>query len=103
MDDLGINPSREAEVFDYASSPEEDGCHFYGGWFYLVGEMITAGERNTECSDGHESSFWLSDQCPDSPAVRGLPATMIVEFTAHVKWVLPERASIEGRFQSGAD
>ena len=40
LEQLGIDPDKECEAFEYG--PVEGGRHLYGGWFYLVGEMITA-------------------------------------------------------------
>jgi len=36
-----------------------DGCHLYGGWFYLVGEMVTAGDRNFNAPDSHHFDYWF--------------------------------------------
>jgi hypothetical protein len=68
LDQLGIDPNKEDEVFE--CGPVEDGCHLYGGWFYLAGEMVTAGERNFS-----------------APAFRGGPR-LTLEFTTHLKWLL---------------
>jgi hypothetical protein len=38
---LGIDPNKESEAV--ADGPLENGLHHYGGWFFFVGEMVTAG------------------------------------------------------------
>jgi hypothetical protein len=43
LDRLGIDPNKEAEAV--ADGPLENGLHHYGGWFFLVGEMVTSGEQ----------------------------------------------------------
>jgi hypothetical protein len=87
LEQLGIDPNKEGEVFEYG--PAEDGCHVYGGWFYFLGEMVTAGKRNFNATDSHEFELFFTANCPDAPAFRGGPL-LAVEFTTHVKWVLPE-------------
>jgi len=44
LSELGIDPLREGEAVHYG--PVEGNLHFYGGWFYLVGELIEVGERS---------------------------------------------------------
>lgn len=87
LEQLGIDPSKEGEAFEYG--PAEDGCHVYGGWFYLVGEMVAAGERNSNAIGSHEFAFWLTTNCPDAPAFCGRPL-LAIEFTSHLRWVLPD-------------
>jgi hypothetical protein len=38
LDQLGINPSKEREVYEIG--PAAEGKSTYGGWFYFVGEML---------------------------------------------------------------
>jgi hypothetical protein len=51
IEQLGVDPNKEGEIFE--CGPVEDGRHLYGGWFYFVGEMVTAGERNHNAPDSH--------------------------------------------------
>jgi hypothetical protein len=89
LEQLGIDPNKEGEAFEYG--PVEDGCHLYGGWFYFVGEMVTAGERNCNAPDSHHFDFFFTTAHPNAPAFRGGPM-LAIEFTTHVKWVLAESA-----------
>ena len=89
LEQLGIDPNKEGEAFEYG--PVEDGCHLYGGWFYFIGEMVTAGERNHNAPDSHHFESFFTTAHPSDGAFRGGPM-LAIEFTAHVKWVLPESA-----------
>ncbi len=86
---LGIDPNKEVEAFEYG--PVADGCHLYGGWFYFVGEMVTWGERNSDAPDSHYFEFFFTSSGPPAPAFRA-GSRLGLEFTTHVKWVLPESA-----------
>jgi len=88
LEQLGIDPEKEEEVFEYG--PVEDKGHLYGGWFYFVGEMVVAGERNSNASDAEYFEFFFTSVGPDAPAFRRGPR-LTLEFTTHVKWVLAER------------
>ncbi len=85
--ELGIDPRKEGEVFEYG--PAGDGCRLYGGWFYLVGELVTANDRNPRPPDSNSFTFWFTTNCPDAPAF-GEGPLLAVEFIAPVKWELPE-------------
>ena len=97
LEQLGIDANKEAEV--YECGPVTDGWHLYGGWFYLVGELVTAGERNTAAPDAqpgrshargeHPFEFFFTTSHPDAAAFRGGSA-LAIEFTTRLKWVLPE-------------
>ena len=91
LEQLGIDPNKEGEVFEYG--PVDDGCQLYGGWFYLVGEIVAAGERNCSAPDCHDDvhhfEYFFTRSHPRAEALGDGPAPAI-EFTTHVKWVLPE-------------
>jgi hypothetical protein len=82
---LGIDPIKECEAFE--CGPVQGGLHLYGGWFYFVGEMITAGERNSHAGDQFE--FWFTTIGPRAPAFRGGPR-LTLEFATQIKWLLAE-------------
>ena len=97
LERLGVDPNKEGEAFEYG--PVSDGCHLYGGWFYLVGEMVTAGERNNSVThaqngnsdgpDAHQFEFFFTTSHPRAEAFGGGPV-LAIEFTTHLKWVLAE-------------
>ena len=83
---LGIDPNKEAEVV--ADGPLENGSHHYGGWFFFVGEMVTAGDASLISESPYFGYFFTrGGPCPkefrDGPALG-------VGFEAHFKWVLNE-------------
>lgn len=88
LQELGIDPAKEGEVFEYG--PVADGCHAYGGRFPLAGELVTAGERNVAAEDAHQFEFFFARGSRKTP---GFPEgqVLMLEFSAHLKWVLPER------------
>jgi hypothetical protein len=99
LDQLGIDPNKEAEAFEYG--PVEDGCHLYGGWFYFVGEMATAGDRNFTAPDSHHFDYWFTSIGPNATAFHDGPR-LTLEFTTHLKWLLedlpePRSASEDAR------
>jgi hypothetical protein len=93
LEQLGVDPNKEGEAFEYG--PVEDGCHLYGGWFYFVGEMVAAGERNCNAPGSHYFESFFTTAHPSHRAFRGGPM-LAIEFTTHVKWVLRDRPD-EGR------
>jgi hypothetical protein len=88
LDQLGINPAKDGWVYDYGPLP--NGRYRYGGWFYLIGELITAGDRNVGSLEGPDSfEFFFNRSGPRHPAFRGRDA-IAIDFTAQVNWILPE-------------
>ena len=65
-----------------------NGLHHYGGWFFLVGEIVAAGSGiSGEDSPYFRYFFTRSGPCPEG--FRAGPKISI-EFEAHFKWVLKE-------------
>ncbi len=67
----------------------EAGCHLYCGWFYIVGEIVTAGERNCDIPDSQYFSFFFTAMDPPAKSFR-VDSQVAIEFTVHMKWVLAE-------------
>jgi hypothetical protein len=84
---LGIDPNKEAEVV--ADGPLADGWHHYGGWFFLVGEVVTAGERMSQGGDFPYFKYYFSRVGPCPQVFRDGPRIWI-EFEAQFKWILDE-------------
>jgi hypothetical protein len=82
-----LTRTKEGEAFEYG--PVADGCHLYGGWFYFVGELVTAGERNCNAPDSHHFDYFCTRSHPRAQAFQGGPV-LAIEFTTHLKWVLAE-------------
>ena len=87
LETLGIDPNKEDDNTEYG--PVRDGCHLWGGWFYLVGEMVLWGEQNSQAPDGHEFEFFFTTTGPGAKAFPGRPL-LGIEFTTLVQWILPE-------------
>jgi hypothetical protein len=84
--EIGIDPGKEGEVYEL--HPEGD-RRVYGGWFYFVGEVANAGERNSALTN---FEFWFAD-------AKGLPKpsadfggrVAAVEFITKLTWVLADQ------------
>jgi hypothetical protein len=50
LDQLGIDPNKEGEVFDVVG-PADWKVRPTGGWFYFVGELVEAGEKLIPAGD----------------------------------------------------
>jgi hypothetical protein len=98
--ELGIEANKEGEAIYYG--PVEGSSHFYGGWFYFVGELIEAGERFTTIAlpgsprpvlllpgPGEGFQYWFSTSFARPPAIFG-SRVRAVEFTTLIPWVLDE-------------
>jgi hypothetical protein len=85
LDQIGIDPRKEGEVYDMVG-PFEQRVRLTGGWFYFVGELIEKGEKLI--TDG-EFQYWFQPSFPRPPACFG-DRVAAIEFTAQVPWVLDE-------------
>jgi hypothetical protein len=84
---LGIDPSKEAEAV--ADGPLENGLHHYGGWFFFVGEMVTAGDSMSVVSESPYFGYFLTRSGPYPKEFREGPR-LGVGLEADFKWVLRE-------------
>jgi len=75
---LGIDPAKEGEAVHYG--PKGD-FHSYGGWLYLVGEVLEKGESvvSVQAKD-HSRGFHRIEVLPSSSA----------EFKHRFTWVFPK-------------
>ena len=87
LDRLGIDLRKDAEIV--ADGPLRNGLHHYGGWFFFVGEMLTAGEYNSEVCNSPYFAFWFTRIGPSPKEFQSEPHVAI-EFAAHFKWILAE-------------
>jgi hypothetical protein len=85
LDQLGIDPNKEGEVYDMVG-PFEDRIRPTGGWFYFVGELIEGGAKLIQVGD---FQYWFQPSFPRPPAFFGKQVAAI-EFSAQVPWVLNE-------------
>lgn len=82
---MGIDPSREGEVFNMVG-PFEDRVRLTGGWFYFIGELVQKRERLME-AEGFQ--YWFQPSFPRPPAGFGEPVAAI-EFSTRLPWILEE-------------
>ena len=96
LEKLGVSPNREVEIYHMARL--ESGRHLYGGWFHLVGSIVSGADAAEKISENtwrpnlEESSEYFSLGFSSRlELVRepfaGLPLVQL-EFTAKVPWVL---------------
>lgn len=84
---LGIDPNKEAEAV--ADGPLDNGRHHYAGWFFFVGETITAGESISVVSEAPYFGYFISRGGPCPREFRERP-WLGVGFEAEFKWILNE-------------
>jgi hypothetical protein len=84
---LGIEPNQESEAV--ADGPLENGLYHYGGWFFFVGEMVTAGESIAILSESPYFGCFFSKVGPCPKEFRDGPR-LCIAFEAHFRWVLSE-------------
>jgi hypothetical protein len=87
LERLGIDALKEGEAFGYG--PEPSGRILYGGWFYFVGAMQTAGERQVK-SD--KFSYFVGTAFPNPPPPFHDQPVLAIEFMTRLPWVLAEPA-----------
>lgn len=84
---LGIDPNKEAEAV--ADGPLGNRLHHYGGWFFFVGEMVTAGESISVVSESPYFGYFITRGGPCPNEFREGPR-LAVGFEAEIKWILNE-------------
>jgi len=96
FESLGIQSNREAEI--YHMGRVESGRHLYGGWFHLVGSIISGSDAAKQGSEniwqpdleGQSENFSLGftslAHLVREP-FKGLNLLQL-EFTAHIPWIL---------------
>src|SRR5260370_28782889 len=87
LNQLGIDPNKEGEAV--ADGPLKNGLHHYGGWFFFVGEVVTAGEGVLYASESpiFNCCFTRGGPCPKE---FGDGPKLAIYFEAHFKWILDE-------------
>ena len=84
---LGIDPKKEGEVYE---GIVEDSLVGYGGWFYLAGELVEAGERMTDAGVGFQYFFRRSHK-PTMQADFG-HEVLALEFSTRLSWIISEES-----------
>lgn len=97
---LGIDPTKEGEVSEYYE--KEEGMHLYGGFFHIVGELISGPDCWVATSEEvshlatnkmieiNDFKFGFTHGISSLP--EGFPKpTLQLEFEGIIPWVLKER------------
>jgi hypothetical protein len=88
LDQLGIDPSKDAEVYHNARlSP---GCHHYGGWFHFIGTIDGEGDSSHVRLAGAFESWLCPASAPRLSAFNGLPLVQLEFIAEAVPWLLAE-------------
>jgi hypothetical protein len=87
LDQLGIDFNKEGEAFELG--PLKDGWHLYNGWFYLLGEVVSAGEYNCGAADAEYFDYFFTRSHRKAAGFE-CGHVLAIEFSTHVRWVLAE-------------
>lgn len=90
LDQLGIDSTKEAEVFTYRE--QQGGWQEYGGWFYLVGALVAGIPPTNWHPDATGFHCHFSTSHPDPGDFKGRPALRL-SFDVRLKWVIKESAN----------
>jgi hypothetical protein len=89
LNELGVDPLKEWEAFDYNFDPKKPRKHvLYGGWFLIAGELVEGFDKRP----GPEQkgfAYWFTNSFPTGTLPKGLKLCAI-EFLAEIPWVLSE-------------
>jgi hypothetical protein len=83
---LGVDSEKEGEVYECGP---DGSLWVYGGWFYVVGELIEPGERMTDAGSGFQYYFVDAKRLPKPHANFG-QNVLAVEFTTKLPWLISE-------------
>ena len=88
LDALGIDASKDAEVFHCAR--HRPGFHYYGGWYHFVGHLTVDGDfAAVDFGNGFTASLCKAT-APRLKSLEGLPVVQLEFHSESVPWVLPE-------------
>ena len=89
LDQLGIDPMKEGEVFDAAGVEDGRKLRHTGGWFHFVGELVEKGEKLAQAG---AFQYWFQPSFPRPRAAFG-DRVAAIEFSTQIPWVLDENPS----------
>jgi len=88
LDQLGIDPRKEAEV--YHNARLAPGRHDYGGWYHFLGTLDETGDFPV-VKLGEGFTVWMCRAAaPRLPTLKGLPAVQVEFHADAVPWLLDE-------------
>lgn len=86
--ELGVDPGKEWEAFDYDLGTVNPPNHLYGGWFVFSGEIIE-GIYEYPAEDHPVFTYWFTTSFP-APTFPTDLKVCAVEFITSLPWVIPE-------------
>jgi hypothetical protein len=86
LKDLGIDPRKEWEAFDYDFDANTNGVVLYGGWFLFVGELVD-GRDVRPAPEENGFAHWFTTDFPNGTFPRDLKLCA-VEFLARIPRIL---------------
>jgi hypothetical protein len=88
LDELGIDPLKEWEAFDYDFDLGNRQNHLYGGWFVFSGELVEGGDERPNQA---QTNFvhWITTSFPTGTLPKDVKVCAI-EFCTQIPWILPE-------------
>jgi hypothetical protein len=87
--ELGVDPLKEWEAFDYDFDPKKPRKHaLHGGWFLFAGELVEGFDKRPEPAQ-KGFAYWFTTSFPTGTLPKDLKLCAI-EFLAEIPWVLPE-------------
>jgi hypothetical protein len=87
LKELGMDPHREWETFEYG--PENPQNRLYGGWFIFCGELIDGGDQKHSDLGTGNLTYWFATSFPNATLPKSTKLCA-VEFLARIPWILPE-------------
>jgi hypothetical protein len=89
LNELGIDPLKEWEAFDYNFDPKTPRKNLlYGGWFLFAGELVEGLDQRPEPEQKH-IAYWFTTSFPTGTLPTHLKLC-VTEFLVELPWVLPE-------------
>lgn len=92
LDRLGIDSTKESEVYDVAEVPEKPKSHYYGGWFHFFGTISFDKDVMPEVvqiSDIFSYSIHLGD-APAPDVFASSKGTSRIEFNTIAPWLISD-------------
>jgi len=88
LDELGIDPGKEAEVYRMARLAP--GRHYYGGWYHFVGTLDVTGDFPMVTLGDGFTAWMCRNAAFGLPSLKGLPVVQLEFWAETVPWLLDE-------------
>lgn len=88
LDQLGVDPGKEAEV--YHNARLAPGRHDYAGWYHFVGSLETTGDFPVVTLGDGFTAWMCRAAAPRLASLKGLPVVQLEFHAEAVPWLLAE-------------